>query len=687
MTNTNKNKILLWFDSKLHSPEDTKQVERQFRSISDYIIFRTDLHHCITFIQSIDKEQIFLITSQLEATQSLDEIACLAQVNFIFIHSVEHGEYDYIIDNNPKIIGIYSSLEELCQSIEEQIKILDKQLQTFSFFVQPQKPTYKDFPKQSEEFLWFQLFNHAIAHLPRNEQQMIEMCEKKFPKNAKQFEREYQPEQAIRWYLKRSFVSKLINQALRNKDIDQLYTFRSFIINLSDSFSREHDNILSSSEEILIVHRGIHLDKKEFDKFKQNQGKLISTNGYFLTSRLRQPALTFAMKSTRQTDVISVLFQIECNIKQLGKSVIFADISQFSEYPKREEILFNLNTCFRIESIEQNESYQFIKMNVSNEGDKITKDYIELTQQTKDENILIIFGRLICNLGQYDKSLNYFQQLLKDLNDENVKASIEHNIGRAFSFKKNWKKAKEFYDRAYRRMMDNKPAQIKESANLLNNIGIMFDQQENNDEALEYYERALKIREKYCSFDYVCIVQSLNYIGNILLNRMKYAEALNCYRRIQKIQENSGRFDYIEISETFSCIGHILYRQDKYNEALNYHFEALKMRERSCSSGHIDIARSLNNVGNILDQQGKYDQALDCHQQALQMKEKYCPSNHVDIAHSLNNIGACYENQKNTTMALDYYRRALAIYRKEQPANNPNRMRIERNILRLTHKN
>ncbi|CAF3600525.1 unnamed protein product [Rotaria sp. Silwood1] len=51
---------------------------------------------------------------------------------------------------------------------------------------------------------------------------------------------------------------------------------------------------------MLIVYRGAKLDKEEFDKLKENQGKLISTNGYLSTSQLRQPALAFAMKSTKR---------------------------------------------------------------------------------------------------------------------------------------------------------------------------------------------------------------------------------------------------------------------------------------------------------------------------------------------------------------------------------------------------
>ncbi|CAF5188356.1 unnamed protein product, partial [Rotaria sp. Silwood1] len=144
--------------------------------------------------------------------------------------------------------------------------------------------------------------------------------------------------------------------------------------------------------------------------------------------------------------------------------VIFADITQFSEYPEEKEVLFDLNACFTIESIEQNGSIQLINMNVSNEGQIITKDYIELTQkETEEKSFSIVFGRLMCNLGYYDKSLKYFQQLLNDPNDEDL-AWIEYNIGRALHFKGEWKETREYYDRAYDRMMMSNPPRIKDSA-------------------------------------------------------------------------------------------------------------------------------------------------------------------------------------------------------------------------------
>jgi hypothetical protein len=104
------------------------------------------------------------------------------------------------------------------------------------------------------------------------------------------------------------------------------------------------------------------------------------------------------MKQTKRVDVNSVLFQIECNIKQLGKSIIFADIAQFSEYPNEEEVLFDLNACFRLESIRKHGSVCIIQMSASNEGQTITKYYIALTQrETEEKSVVIVFGRLMCS--------------------------------------------------------------------------------------------------------------------------------------------------------------------------------------------------------------------------------------------------------------------------------------------------
>ncbi|CAF4371720.1 unnamed protein product, partial [Rotaria sordida] len=146
--------------------------------INDYVIFASDHEQCITFIESIHQEKIFLITSRLKALQILPRVSSLRQIDSIFIFSMEKNQDDYLLNNYSKIIGIYINLDDLYKVIKEQINLVDRQIQTFSFFDQYQKLT-EDLSKDSTEFVWFQLFNYILSTLPRDQQakqQMIQIC-------------------------------------------------------------------------------------------------------------------------------------------------------------------------------------------------------------------------------------------------------------------------------------------------------------------------------------------------------------------------------------------------------------------------------------------------------------------------------------------------------------------------------
>ncbi|CAF1324699.1 unnamed protein product [Rotaria sp. Silwood1] len=713
--NENKESItLIWFDPNIGSRQETEQTKQELRSINDFVIFFTEREECISFIQSIDKEKIFLIVSGSKASEILPRISSNQNIDSIFIFCKKRDRYENLMNEYRKIVGIYINLDDLCESIKDQISLFNKQIQVFSIFDQHQTST-KDLLKESAEFLWFQLFNYVTACLPRNQQakqQMIQICKDYYRgnitemKHIQEFEQNYRSEDAIRWYSKQSFIYKLINKALRIEDIDFLYIFRFFIGDLSQNLQHEHKKILLSEEKILNVYRGVKLNKQEFNKLKENQGKLISTNGYLSTSRRMSSALSFAVKPTTRTDFIPVLFHIQFDIEQVDKNIIFADIHQLSEYPDEEEILFDLNACFQIESIEEDESLQIVKMNLSNEGQKITKNFIELTkQETEELSVSIVFGRLLCDIGKYDKSQKYFQQLLNDSHDED-RAWIEFNIGRALHYKDKFNEAREYYDRAHDRMMKTEPPRVKDTAKVLNNVGnllyrqgkynealdyhqraleirekyypvghadvahslnniaLIFDHKGKCDEALQYHQRALKIREEFYPYGHPDVAVSLDNIGLIFDNQGKYDEALDYYRRALKIREQFYPSGHVDLAKSLYNIGKALYRKEKYDEALDYYQRALKIRKKFYSSDHVAVADSLYNIGNTYHRQGKYDEALKYYEWALKVQEKLYPSGHVDIALSLHTIGLLLDNQGKTDEALDYYQRSLEVREK-----------------------
>jgi tetratricopeptide (TPR) repeat protein len=493
------------------------------------------------------------------------------------------------------------------------------------------------------------------------------MCRHYYRRNSKQlkliddFDRNYRPEIAIQWYSKQSFVYKLVNKALRSEDIDQLYTFRFFIGDLSKNLAREHQKIVLSGERVLTVYRGVKLSNGELDQLKENQDKLISMNGYLSTSRLRQKALAFATKPTKRSDALPVLFEIECDVQQLGDNAIFADISMFSEYPDEKEVLFDLSAAFRLKSVQHDGQVWLIRMDASADGQVITQDYIEVTRRETDERTeAIMFGRLLCQMGHYEKSQRYFEQLLADPNGEDI-AWIKFNIGRAVHYKGDLVRARLLYDQAYDQMINTDPPRIKDSAYVLNNIGNVLNTQGKHDDALQSYQRALKIRQTYYTTSHPDIAISLKNIGSLLSKLGKYDEALDFFQQALKIQEEYYPSGHPDIAYGLIYIGNVYQKQEKFDEALKFHQQALKIQEKYYPNGHPDIAYSLIKIGEIFKNQKKFDEALDFFQQALKIQEKYYPNGHSNIAYSLNRIGEIYQYQGKLDEALEFHQQALKI--------------------------
>jgi hypothetical protein len=164
----NKDNItLIWLDPNIDSSKDVETAMKRLREINDYVIFYTELDQCLMRIQSIQNEKIFLITSDVRANELLPSMMNLDQVDSIFIFSMNKCEKKHSLNEYVEIVDIYENLDSLCLSIEEQIKIVEKKLETFSIFDQCQNST-TDLTKQSVEFIWFQLLKNVIDHFPRN---------------------------------------------------------------------------------------------------------------------------------------------------------------------------------------------------------------------------------------------------------------------------------------------------------------------------------------------------------------------------------------------------------------------------------------------------------------------------------------------------------------------------------------
>ncbi|CAF4817058.1 unnamed protein product [Rotaria sp. Silwood1] len=131
-------------------------------------------------------------------------------------------------------------------------------------------------------------------------------------------------------------------------------------------------------------------------------------------------------------------------------------------------------------------------MSASNDGQIIKEKYInDSRRQIEDLSIKILFGRLMCDIGQWTQSQHFFEILLNNWNNNNEDlAKIERSLGEVLQWKGEWNEARKCYDRAYDRIMNAKPIRIKELADILFDIGEILYLEGKYEEAQNYYRKA-----------------------------------------------------------------------------------------------------------------------------------------------------------------------------------------------------
>ncbi len=122
----------------------------------------------------------------------------------------------------------------------------------------------------------------------------------------------------------------MINKALRTEDLDVLYRFRFYIMDLSKQLILKFVEFKKKQKDVLKLYRAVNLTDDEVTNFEKNIGNFISPNGYLLTSSERSVAYDFATTFGKTEGVARVLFEYEVDLNV----VAVVDIREYSAFPE-----------------------------------------------------------------------------------------------------------------------------------------------------------------------------------------------------------------------------------------------------------------------------------------------------------------------------------------------------------------
>jgi tetratricopeptide (TPR) repeat protein len=446
-----------------------------------------------------------------------------------------------------------------------------------------------------------------------------------------EFEQTYTPELAIWWYTRDSFLSRLLNKALRTQNIDVLFLFQFFIVDIR----KQLEKLRRTSR--IIAYRSHLMSRDELNKLRNARGQYISINSFLSATMKADRALSYFEKSD---DLERVLFEIDAD-PRLNKDKPFANIKSYSYNKEEEEVLFMLGSIFEIVKITRSPE------GVSTVQLKLSADDSQQLDPNDDNNKLLLFGHVLMTTGKMEEAEIY-----------------------------------------YRRLLDELPPDHPHLARCYEALGAVADEKGEFNASLQLYEHALEINTKILDKQHPDIASNYNSIGEVYRKKGDHKKAFEYYNKaLDILGEKPVGKSLAKKAVCLNNIGIIYQEQQKYKEALDYYTQAFEIRKTYFPSDETSLGMSNNNIGNAHYFLGHFEDALFYYREALKIYKKTLPPKHLKFASTYNNIGAIYDNQGKSDEALVYYRDAVKIYMNMYSPSHPNVIKIEENIQRILAKN
>ncbi|CAF4194677.1 unnamed protein product, partial [Adineta steineri] len=677
-----QNYLLLWVDTSIDQPnEDYENTLQQIRNITGDVNVFTQRDACIDFLTDAQEDiTFFLIVKDTMSQEIMPLINDIPQLDGVYIFNDIKTLHEEWIKNWQKIKNVHTNIDDLCQGLQVDIKQYHQNSIPMSFITVNDMKSTDNLNQLDPTFMYTQLFKEILLDMKHDEQatkDFIAYCRQNnsgSPISINLFEEEYRAQSAIWWYTYPSFIYSMLNDALRYMEGDTIINMGFFIHDLHQQIQQLYQQQVNSYHgKPFLVYRGQGLVQSDFENLQRTKDGLISFNNFLSTSIDKEVSLNFARCASTTPDMVGILFIMF--IDPCIVSAPFASIKEMSYFRGEEEILFSMHTVFRVDAIKQldndNQLYQ-VELQLTSDDDQQLR---VLTDRMRGEagsgTGLQRLGKLLLNIGQFNKAEELYHVLLEQTSDEAEKALYCGCLGYIKHGHGNYEKALWYYEQGLEITQNGLPPNHQQLANLYDLTGNVYKDMGEYSKALSFYKKALEIREKTFLSNHPDWATSYSNIGLVYDKMGEYSKALSCHEKALEIQQQTLPTNHPDLAIFYSNIGLVYENMGEYSKALSSHEKALGIFQRTLSSDHPRLAIFYNNIGLVYDKIGEYSKSLSYYEKALEIYQKTLPSNHPDLATSYDNIGSVYDNMGEYSKALSYYEKALEIYQKTLPSNHP----------------
>ncbi|CAF4971693.1 unnamed protein product [Rotaria sp. Silwood1] len=611
---------LIWLDASIYS-EETLDTQEKLRLSINYLRTFDKLDECEKYIRSVSSE---------------DRIVLII-ISSIYIYCGNKEFHQQWGKQYSKIQGVYNQLNELINRIQfdqsgRRSHEADEALSIFTFGSnnnQEESTTGLDGRFLQSQLLLTCLLNMETTETDKNE--FISECREIYKTNLEQlkivddFGKNYAPEHSLWWYTRSAFVYRLLNKALRIQNIDLLFLLRFYIRDIEKQLSNRR------YKSCIRVYRGQFMSKEELNVLKDSIGKLISVNSFLSTSSKYEVASLYSGSFATDDTLEKVLFEIDADPNQIGVKP-FADISEISCFKEEDEILMMVGSVFRLNKIYLgDDKIWHIEMTLCSDNVlQTTFDYMKKRYDSMN-NKLLLFANVLIDLANFDDAEKYLHRLLKEL--LSCPADIPkclHALGKVSCEKGNYDLSLDYFGKALEILRESQPNDYR-IAHIHNSIGEVYQNKGDIEKALESYKEALKIFRQTVPDDHKSIAWCYNNLGIIYEKQKNYSKARGYLLKALSIKKKVLPAKHSCLGNTYNNLGNVYYYLHEYDQALEKYQLTYEIFKDCVTPRHPSMARILKNIGVIYEVKKNFIGAKKNYEKALKIREKILSSTHPDL--------------------------------------------------------
>ncbi|CAF4600846.1 unnamed protein product [Rotaria sp. Silwood2] len=640
---------LCWLDGDVDITDDNKKTQIMLHSIVKHFKPFNDAYEFKKYIEPLNQNhRLILIVSGRLGREIVPKIHQLPQLSSIYVYCMEKQLNEEWAKQFRKIKDIIIHQDHLITRIksDKRCRVKNEERISFNMYITTDNLNQSTIAL-NENFVDSHLLINYLLRLeldPKDPRQLIDLCKTEYKSNKSQlimireFKNEYAPDKALFWYIRESFLYRMLNKALREQNINQLLLFR-FVIRDIHKQLKENQYISP-----IRVYRGQFMTFSEIEYLQTSKNEYVSINT-FLQANTNQDKVLELLKSSQISNYEhQALFIIDAD-PSISRKDPFVDISRFNSFIEETEILFMAGCIFRLIKVEKEGNIWKIHMELCGDNEPGLKRIfayrrkIQGNENEDNEITLQTFGNVLQRMGKFDLAETIYHRLLDEVpsNDSSL-ADLYCSLGNANREKKNYDSSLEWYQKSLELRLRTQPSDFISLGNLYGSIGEAYSYNENNQKSLESYQKAI---EQY---------------------------------------QKANAEDHPHMANLYNNIASIYKRENKYPQSLKYYEKALIIDDLNSSSNHLNAAKSHNNIGIIHCYFGQLDLAMKHYQLSLSIKREILPPKHISIAHVYKNIGLVYEIQCDFEQSLTYYRKAASIYHEILPSKHPDVIQIDNTI-------